>query len=376
MQGIRDGIMPGRQDSRALMRGAVGVVVTIVVVAGPRTATPQGPERPRLETNQGYVEEATRTSGLAIKDGLAVFKYVFESLPDRVKVYPTENYFYIRFMHNGTPYAGNMRLEPVSRDQGKLHFGYYPDLTPWNDELKGDVFEVLDAAKGVTVEKLDRLAYRVSYGGKSVVFELNDLSQVKPPATALGPEEKYLGPIFDESAVRFFFVYNPKLKIFHYILDETVKAADELIPVKRSDRILVGRRTGFAFYRDDRLDRKILIGVYEGNSRINNYFDGPFDQLPENFIEGEELRRAILEADPSVKGKIDRLGNYLDGDGRYLIHPYMLYRKESDLHVFQQCATDRKVPAANYYKCFVMASEDPDDSHPRPLALTRAKKKK
>ncbi|WP_163364710.1 hypothetical protein, partial [Escherichia coli] len=79
----------------------------------------------------------------------------------------------------------------------------------------------------------------------------------------------------------------------------------------------VGQRTGFAFYRDG--DRKILIGVNERNSRLNTYFDGPFDQLPENFIEGETLREAIVAAAPEIKGKIDRLGTFSDGSGRFLI---------------------------------------------------------
>ena len=73
--------------------------------------------------------------------------------------------------------------------------------------------------------------------------------------------------------------------------------------------ILVGKRTGFAYYRDHRLERKILIGVFEQNVRLNNYFDGPFDQLPDNFIEGDTLRQAIIDSDPGLKGKIDRLGH-------------------------------------------------------------------
>jgi hypothetical protein len=115
---------------------------------------------------------------------------------------------------------------------------------------------------------------------------------------------------------------------------------------------LVGRRTGFAFYRDHRLERKILIGAFAANSTLNNYFDGPFDQLPENFIEGDTLRQAIIASDPSAKGQIDRLGNFADGEGRYLIHPYMLYRREADLQRVHACAT-AKVRAANYYRCFV-----------------------
>jgi hypothetical protein len=143
------------------------------------------------------------------------------------------------------------------------------------------------------------------------------------------------------------------LKIFHFILDETEKVADDLVKSPRTDRILVGRRTGFAFYRDHRIDRKILIGAFEPNSRLNNYFDGPFDQLPENFIEGEELRRAMIESDPSAKGQIDRLGNYADGSGRFLVHPYMLYRRVNDLYSVHRCANGKESRPAAYYRCFV-----------------------
>jgi hypothetical protein len=266
------------------------------------------------------VNDATRTSSLAIDDPVAVFAFVLNSLPDRVKVYPTENYFYFRFVHDGTPYAGNVRLDPRDRDQGKVQFAYYKDLAEWmgvtpETDIPG-VDITLDTSRGVNVEQLDQLVYRISYKGKSVDFALNDLSQVKPPPAAIGADEKFLGPVFDESAIRFFLVYNSKLKVFHYVLDETSKVPEEFFKTARPDRILIGRRTGFAFYRDHRLDRKILIGAFEANSVLNTYFDGPFDQLPENFIEGETLRGAIVDADPSAKGKVDRLGHYADGSGR------------------------------------------------------------
>jgi hypothetical protein len=338
------------------------------------TATAQSVEHPRLHTNQAYVEDVTRATTLAIDDAMEVFAFVLSSLPERVKVYPTENYYYFRFIHAGTPYAGNIRLDPLERDQGKVQFSYYPDLTEWRDKVEGDMYVVLDASRGVAVEQVERLVYRVSYRNKSVVFALNDLSQVKPPPGVLGPDEKFLGPIFDESAVRFFLVYNSKLKIFHFILDETVRVADDLTASARSDRILVGRRTGFAFYRDHRLERKIMIGAFESNSRLNNYFDGPFDQLPENFIEGEDLRQAIVEADPSVKAQIGRLGHFSDGEGRYLIHPYMLYRREADLLAIHKCATS-KLRAPTYYRCFVSDAEGQDSpgGSPAPAQKKRGK---
>jgi hypothetical protein len=150
-----------------------------------------------------------------------------------------------------------------------------------------------------------------------------------------------------------FFWFLTQLKIFHYIVDETIKVNEEFLATRQTDRILIGKRTGFAFYRDARLDRKILIGVFEGSARVNNYFDGPFDQLPDNFIEGEVLQKALSEAYPDVAGKIDRFGHYADGS-RVAISPYTYYRNEEDLLPFHTCATDTAIPADYYYACFVM----------------------
>src|SRR5438309_10707893 len=56
---------------------------------------------PRLNTNQTYQEEAARRTALDPSDPMAVFAFVIEGLPDRVKVYPTENYYYFSFLRNG-----------------------------------------------------------------------------------------------------------------------------------------------------------------------------------------------------------------------------------------------------------------------------------
>jgi len=311
---------------------------------------------PRLYTNESFVEEATRPAKLAIGDPLAVFAFVLNSLPDRVKVYPTENYYYFSFVDRHVRYAGNIRLDVLDRDQGKVHFAYYEDLAEWKNE-EPVTHVVLDRAHGVAVEKIAPLAYRITYYNKSVVFELNDLSGVKPPPGALAADEIYLGPVFDESAIRFFLVFNRRLKVFHYLLDETIEVADQLVRLPDTDRILIGKRTGFAFYRDHRLNRKILIGVFEGNSRVNNYYDGPFDQLPDNFIEGEALREAIVAVEPHLAGKIDRYGISPGGADRYLIGPYRHYRYDADLLVFHRCATNPRIATERYHQCFVFNEE-------------------
>jgi len=339
-------------------------VTAIVAIAAMVTAAAAQPAEPTLQTNQGYVEEVTRPTTLDVDDPMAVFGFVLARLPQRVQVFPTENYYYFGFMHNGIRYAGNIRLDASNRDDGKASFGYFEDTAQWFDE--SDVkYRVLDSSYGVTVEKVEPLIYRVSYQGKSVVFALNDLSQVQPPAGALGPDEKFIGPIFDESAIRFFLVFNPKLRIFHYVLDETEAVAEQFFSPKQNDRILVGKRTGFAFYRDHRLNRKIMIGAFEGNMRANNYFDGPFDQLPDNFTEGETLRDAILSVRPQLKGEIDRFGGSRDGSIRFMIGPYLPYQALTDLDPIHACAV-RKQKQPDYYRCFVTDDESGGMVAPKP----------
>ncbi len=372
--------VPGRVQARAvfgrsprLIRRIAFAALAIAGLSGPAAAQ-ETTSPPRLFTHQSFVEDALQRTSLPIDDTKAVFAFVLGSLPDRVKVYPTENYYYFRFVYNSVQYAGNIRLATENRDQGLVHFAYSIDFAEYKDEDKVH-YQLLGAKDGVTVEKLEPLVYRISYGQKSVVFELNDLSKVVPPASAIGPDERYIGPIFDESAVRFFLVFDSKLNLFHYILDESIPVTDTFNRAVATDRILIGKRTGFAFYRDHKLDRKILIGVFEGNARVNNYFDGPFDQLPDNFIEGESLRSAILAAEPALKGQIDRFGAAPNGETRFMISPYLHYRDEGELTVFHTCAEDKQLPANLYYACFLV---DPDymDANAEPEPPPKAKRKR
>jgi len=339
----------------------------LILAAGCAALAAAEETRPVLHTNQAYLEEVMRKSTLDVKNPKAVFDFVFANLPDRVKVYPTENYYYFTFVHDGIPYDGNIRLDASNRDDGKVIFAYSEDLEEYRAETPVE-HVILDASSGVQLEKVGKLVYRMTHAGKSVTFELNDLSGVRPPASALAPNETLIGPIFDESGLRFFLVFDTKLKIFNYILDETVRLNDQLERSTRTDRILVGKRTGFAFYQDHLRDRKIMIGAFEGNMAVNNYFDGPFDQLPDNFIEGDVLRDAIVAASPDMKGKIDRFGGWGDGAERFGIVTYVAYRSVSDLDMFDQCATARQKDPASYYLCFAVAYDSKHVPHLRGLA--------
>ena len=327
---------------------AIGHASWLALFLCPPSLAQDNSSLPTLYTNQRFVEDATRQTNLDIGDVKSVLSFVLSQLPARVKVFPTENYYYFYFYQDGIRYAGNFRFDVEERDKGLVEFIYFKDTTDWiEDEV--DHHATLGKNDDVLVKKLGDLEYEVSFAGTSVVFELNDLSEVNPPADALGEEEVFLGPVADESGMRFFLVFDERLKIFHYVLDETVAVADELVAAKGLDHVLIGRRTGFAFFQDIGLVRKLLVGVYAANVDVNNYLDGPFDQLPDNFLKGDELREAILAAYPDTKGPIDRLGISPGGEFRKSISPYLEYESVEDLARAEKCAAEKDAQAT--YRC-------------------------
>lgn len=315
---------------------------------------------PKLQTNQKLLEEINRAGGLEIKDARAVFSYVFNELPPDVRVYPTENYYYFSFYHNGIKFAGNMRLDAYDRDKGILHFAYFNKFNRWNEETTSE-YRQLSKADGVQIEKLDKLQYRVTFKGKSVIFHLNDLTDVKPPKEIVNDWEEYIGPVYDEAGIQFYLLYNKKSKLFHFILNENAPVPDQFSPARTAKNIQIGGRTGFAYYKDRFLDRKILVGVYEGNSMVNNYFDGPFDQLPDNFLKGDQLQKALIDESPELAGQIDRFGNTDEGKSRVLVAPYLYFSHESQLAVFDQCAQHAGDDKTAYYACFKAENVTPAD---------------
>lgn len=321
----------------------------------------QSADRTTVYLNQNYIEEAQREPEFAIDDPTAVFGVVFDSLPDTVKVYPTEGYYYFAFQYRGIRYAGNIRFDIADRDQGVIHFNYFKEFTDWQRDETGYSAD-LARKDGINLTPSGKLAYDLEYRGRKVRFQLNDLSDHKPPEGLVLKGETYIGPVFDESGMRFFLLFHQETKTFLFILDETVPVPDQFDTIESVDRVTNGMRTGFAFYSDRYAKRKILVGVSQLNTSINNYLDGPFDQLPDNFIVGDTLKNAILAASPEMVGQVDRFGNSPDGESRYLIAPYMQYEDPGELSTIADCAAEKLPPA--YYGCFLYAGGDESEDAP------------
>ena len=128
-----------------ILNGAMAALGAAMMVS---SAAAQDP--PRLQTNETYVTEATtRSQTLAIDDPMAVFAYVLGSLPERVKVYPTENHYYFSFDLNGTRYAGNIKIDARLRAEGQVEFSYYEDRAAWLQDTEGTGL-ALGPSRGVT----------------------------------------------------------------------------------------------------------------------------------------------------------------------------------------------------------------------------------
>ena len=308
---------------------------------------------PKVTFNQQYIE-GLRTA-FPIDSVEAVFELVFEALPEEVYVYPSENYHYFQFQANGFWIWGNIRLGVLTKDKGILHFAYYTYYgNPQSPEDGTSYIAQFDESKGVEVKRLEELQYAVTFKGKTVVFQLNEINQSLSDESVLGENEVFVQRTFDESGFGFLLVYNREQKHFMYVLDESdgvpfdleALAVDSLV----YENLLINPASSFIFYRDsEHQNRKILAGVWGQNIRCNNYWDGPFDQLADNFP-SPLLRECLEAAYPYVKGGIDEYGFFpiLEGSRMAISAYYEYERLEEFVANFEMCLAQ---PAEEFFAC-------------------------
>ena len=109
----------------------------------------------------------------------------------------------------------------------------------------------------------------------------------------------------------------------------------------------MGRRSGFAFGMDPtNHGRKVLIAVRGANAIVNNYYDGPFDQLADNYVEQTNISKYLELASPNLKGRIDKYGYYTDRatSSRVAVSPYYVYFSEKDLLWFWEAMSKMDDP--------------------------------
>jgi hypothetical protein len=297
--------------------------------------------------NQAFIEG--EYSKLNVEDPDTVFWHIFSQLSDEVYVYPTENYFYFSFYSEGRLFMGNMRLAPEERDQGILHFAYFE----YNDQPKSpdDFYEKYKEYRpggGVEVEKISGFVYRVASRNKAVTFHLAELDQTVPRGLGMRRTETFVCRTWDESGFKFYLLFNKAPAHFLWVLNEEDGIPGTLEPVDES--LVVDKLSDFAFYVDQAYQRKILVGVNAQNIKRNNYYDGPFDQLADNYIKETDFADFVQQAYPYTRGRIDRYGVFRDVKGtRVSITPYYAYYTREELKdEFRSCRNKRD---SAFYSC-------------------------
>jgi hypothetical protein len=255
------------------------------------------------------------------------FLQVISALGKEVTIRPTENYLYFRLGPDERIW-GNINLSPPARDEGIVSFAYYkfnPAPRGPNDFEKRHM--LLGPRDGVRLSRLGPFRYALSYRRRRVVFNLNRVAQVPPSLFKPGPSEKWLQNTRDEAGLDFHLLFNTTTSSFLWVLNETQRQREEWITVDAG--ILLGKRTAYVFFVDRAYQgRKILVGVEVNNIKQNNYYDGPFDQLADNYITARtSLAPYIEKAYPYTRGEIDRYGRFKrDAGSRVAITPYLEYR--------------------------------------------------
>lgn len=268
-------------------------------------------------------------AGVHLDSPIDVFHRLFAVLDDEVFVLPSENYYYFTCAVDGAVLHGDIALFADNRDAGVVTFAYEADSPhegPFGKEAE------LTARDGVRLRKLNDLDYAMTVGGRTVVFHLNGARTTPPRKARLAPGERFLASTLDDSGLEFFLVYSGSCNRLFWVLNDDVSVPEHFTRVLPA--VVIGVRSGFAFYDDVVHGRRVLIGVRKESVIRNDSYDGPFDQLPDNEIKAGRVHlQPYLEACyPWAKGKIDQYGVFLrDRSRRIAIVSYLEYGSEDEI---------------------------------------------
>lgn len=303
---------------RWLWLWAVGCVMG---QGGPAAAgDPAGHPEPALRTHAQLVG-AWQSGVVDPADAEAVRREVVRRMPDTVDVFPTENYAYWQLLVAGRELRGNFRLPPHERAKGVLLFAY----SEFEEFPEADHALRLRRQMAMPVLRRggDDFTWMADFPEKTVIFRLHRLSQAPPVAGVLREGETFVQRTADESGLLFLLVFDEKGRVFRWVLDPAAAAPETWR--RLAEKVRQGRRSGFVFR--DEPGRSVLVAVRRQSAERNDYYDGPFDQLADNFAHETKIRAFLERWQPDLAGHIDDYGAYTDerAPKRVAIDAYSLY---------------------------------------------------
>ncbi len=323
---------------RSAMIAVVTLSVLILLSAGAYAVYSASGHTPHpsisgLVTNNSYINGLY--TDLDLNNSQAIFRHIFSNLEDEVTVYPSENYYYFRFTGSGKTIAGSLNFSVKRIDNGSIGMGYSVKPEDRSRQklyrMKGGYHE-FTTKDGLVIKRANDFRYELTFEGKTVAFNFFDKGLEPPQKAKLRSDEVFVGPSFDESGLRFFLIFNKTVKKLYWVLNEDGFVPEEFTPF--SENVVIGDRTEFAFYVDSVHNRKIMVGVQGLNVLHNNWNDGPFDQMPDNFVKTGriEVKKYLDMHYGYTSERIDKYG-WFNGrdDARVPVAPYRVYFDQKEL---------------------------------------------
>ena len=312
----------------------MSIILSVLLLLGdPAAAQESG--GPQVVFNEAEIA-ALWGPHVSTDDPMDVLRFILDSAGPEITVYPSEGYYYFSFQNGPRVVAGNLRFDLLDAARGFLNFAYYSAAPVGDDPVNH--FSLLGADDGVSLLTVDPFEYRMEFQGKVTRVRIYDAREELAGPKPLASDELYVGPVFDESGVRLHLVFDQTERAFFFVLNRSAPEAETFSAVPGFPLVHVGNRTGYAFYEDAQHDRWIMVGVARQNVVANNHFDGPFDQLPDRFIDPNQMRQLIELAYPDLSGQVGPRGVFLDSPHmRAMVAPYRRYASTEELSELSDC---------------------------------------
>ncbi len=346
LAGIRRMVLPVRRRPLLAWQLLAGMAVLACANAG-CGRQPDERSSSSVQLNAAFVDGLY--TSLDFKSPRRVFETVFASLGDNPIVYPSEGCYYFKMAMNGQYVGGTISFPVEARDTGFATFNFVtisedkfesPDMHGPSGALR------LDTMDGCSVTQSGRDRYDVSYQGRTVHFRMYMGDTIPPAPGQLLAEEEYVGPSFDESGLRFYLLFNRRVERLYWMLNESGFVPEQFRTIDTG--VVLGGRTGFVFYSDTARERKILIGVDSANAAQNNWYDGPFDELPDSYIQRGTVRikQYLVRHYGLDSNTIDRYGRFKRSRGiRVPVAPYHDYGNLREFTYLRQLRADHSDPS-------------------------------
>jgi hypothetical protein len=208
------------------------------------------------------------------------------------------------------------------RERGELSFSYTMEGKTESPHFT--------AADGVVLRCRDAFTVEMKFNAHTVTFHLHQLPQTPPPAALMRSDEQFLERTCDDSGLQFYLMYHRTGNFFFWLLDNVTPGNYSPLGCD----LQLETRTDFVFHVSG--ERRLLVGVKRANVQQNTAFDGPFDQLADNYALASRRQTLLEKAVPECAGRIDAWGNYLDTakPKRVALVPYFIYHDLAELEKF------------------------------------------